>query len=96
VCTVWWSGSVSRVWCLYCVLVCQPVIDMYCLLCGGVAACDRYGACTQWWRGSVIGMLRVMCGGVAACHMCGACNCAGVAAGLRNFACTVWWFRSMS
>ena len=53
VCTVRWCGSVSYVWCVYCVVVWQRVIGMVCVLCGGVAACHRYGMCTVRWCGSV-------------------------------------------
>jgi len=49
-----------------CVVVCQRVISMVFVLCGGVPACYMYGACTQSWFGSVIGMVRVLCGGVSA------------------------------
>ena len=38
---------------MYCVVVWQRVIGMVCVLCGGVAACYRYGVCTVWWCGSV-------------------------------------------
>ena len=31
---------------MYCVVVWQRVIGMVCVLCGGVAACYRYGVCT--------------------------------------------------
>ena len=98
------------VWCVCCVVVWQRVIGLVCVICGygqrvigivcvlcsGVAACYRYGACTQCLCGIVIGMVRVMCGGVAACHMYGACTCGGVAAGHTYVACTVWWFGSVS
>jgi len=75
------------VWCVYFVEVLQRVIDMVCVLCGGVEACYGYGACTVWWSGSVIlvwsvycvgvwqrviCMVRVLCGGVASCHKYGA------------------------
>jgi len=36
------------------VVVWQRVIGMVCVLCGGVAACYRYGVCTVWWCGSVL------------------------------------------
>ena len=42
-------------------VVWQRVIGMVCVLCGGVAACDRYGVC-------------VVCGGVAACNRYGVCT----------------------
>jgi len=82
---------------VYCVVVWQRVIGMVCVLCGGVAACHRYGVFTVWWCGSVsyvwcvycvvvwqcvIGMVCVLCGGVAACHRYGVC--------------TVWWCGSVS
>ena len=82
---------------MYCVVVWQHVIGMVCVLCGGVAACHRYGVCTVWWCGSVlevwcvyrvvvwqhvIDMVRVLCSGVAACHRYGVC--------------TVWWCGTMS
>jgi len=65
------------------VVVWQRVVGMVRVLCGGVAACHKYGAFTVWLCGSVsyvwrvycvvlwmrvIGMVRVLCGGVAACH----------------------------
>jgi len=68
------------------VVVLQRVIGMVCVLCGGVAACYTYGACTVWWCGSVsyvccvycvvvwqrvIGTLHVLCGGVATCFIYG-------------------------
>ena len=43
------------VWFVYCVVMWQRAIGMVCVLCGGVAACHRNGACNLWWR--------------AACHM---------------------------
>ena len=47
------------------------------MLCGGVAACYRYGVyCVLVWQ-RVIGMVCVLCGGVAACHRYGVC--------------AVWW-----
>jgi hypothetical protein len=56
---------------------------MVCVLCGGVAACHRYGVCTVRWCGSrVIGMVYVLCSGVAACH--------------RYDVCIVQWCGSMS
>jgi len=51
-CSVRWCGSVSYVWCVYCVVVWQRVIGTVRVLCGGVVACHRYGACTVWWCGS--------------------------------------------
>jgi len=39
---------------VYCVVVWQHVIGMVCVLCGGVAACYRYGVCTVWWCGNVL------------------------------------------
>jgi len=45
VCTVWGCGSVSYVWCVYCVVVWQRAIVIVCVLCAGVAACLRNGAC---------------------------------------------------
>jgi len=71
------------------VVVWQRVICVVCVLCGGVAACYKYGVCTVWWCGSVsyvlyaycvvvwqrvIGMVCVMCIGVAACHRYGVCT----------------------
>jgi len=53
VCTVWWCGGMSQVWCVYCVVVWQHVIGMVCVLCGGVAACQKYLACAVWGGGSV-------------------------------------------
>jgi len=53
-CTVWWCGSVSFVWFVYCVIVWQRVIGMVLVLCGGVAACHRYGVCTVWWCVSLL------------------------------------------
>jgi len=59
---------------------------MVCVLCGGVAACYKYGACNVSWFGSVsyvwcvyrvvvwqrvTGMVCVLCGGVAACNWYG-------------------------
>ena len=45
------------------------------MLCGGVAACHRYGVCTVWWVWQrVIGLVCVLCGGVAACHRYGVCT----------------------
>ena len=31
---------------MYCAVVWQHVIGVVCVLCGGVAACHRYGVCT--------------------------------------------------
>ena len=45
---------------MYCAVVWQHVIGMVCVLCGGVAACYRYGI--------------VLCGGVVACHRYGMCT----------------------
>jgi len=53
-CTVLWCGSVSYVWCVYCVVVWQRVMCMVPVMCGCVAACHRYGVCTVWWCGSVL------------------------------------------
>ena len=70
-------------------VVWQRVNRMVCLLCGGVAACYRYGLCRVWWFGSVlytrcvyfvvvwqrvIGMVCVLCGVVAACYRYIVCN----------------------
>jgi len=70
-------------------VVWQHVIGMVCVLCGGVAACHRYGVCTVRWCGSmsqewcvycvvvwqhVIGMVCVLCDGVGACHRYGVCT----------------------
>ena len=38
---------------MYCAVVWQHVVGMVCVLCGGVAACYRYGMCTVRWCGSV-------------------------------------------
>jgi len=38
---------------VYCAVVWQHVVGMVCVLCGGVAACYRYGMCTVRWCGSV-------------------------------------------
>jgi len=38
---------------VYCVVVWQRVIGNVCVMCGGVAACYKYGVCTVWWCGSV-------------------------------------------
>jgi len=54
VCSVWLCGSVLYVWCVYCVVVWQRDIDMFCVLCVGVEACFVYGACTVWSIGSVL------------------------------------------
>ena len=32
VCTVWWCGGMSQVWCVYCVVVWQHVTGMVCVL----------------------------------------------------------------
>ena len=61
VCTVWWCGGMSQVWCVYCVVVWQHVTDMVCLLCGGVAVFHMYGICTLWKCGSVLYVLCVYC-----------------------------------
>jgi len=53
-CTVLCCGSVSYVWCVYCVVVWQRVIGMVRVMCGGVAACHRYGVCTVWCCGIVL------------------------------------------
>ena len=70
-------------------VVWQHVTGIVCALCGGVAACHRYGLCTVRWYGSishvwcvscavvwqrVIGMVCGPCGGVAACHRYGVCT----------------------
>ena len=34
---------------MYCVVEWQRVIDMLRVLCGGVAACYKFGACNVWW-----------------------------------------------
>jgi len=53
VCGVRWCGSLSYIWCVYCVVVWQHVIGMVCVLCGGVAACHRYCVCSVRWCGSM-------------------------------------------
>jgi len=80
---------VLYVWCVYCVVVCQHVIGKFCVFCGGVAVCYRYGICTVFWCGSVpydfcrycvvvwqlhIVMVYDLCGGVAACTRYGLCT----------------------
>ena len=82
---------------MYCMVVLQRVICMLRVMCGGVAACHKYGLWTLWCCGSVsfvwcvycviicprvICMFCFMCGGVAACHMYDVC--------------TVCWFGSVS
>ena len=59
---------------MYCVVVWQLVIGMFCVLCGGVSACHWYGVywVVVWQR--VIDMVCVLCGGVAACYMYGVCQ----------------------
>ena len=50
------------------------MIGMVCVLCGCVAACNRYGVyCSVVWQ-HVIGMVCVLCGGVAACDRYGVCT----------------------
>jgi len=39
---------------VYCVLLWKRVIGFVPVLCGGVAACYRYGVCTVWWCGGVL------------------------------------------
>ena len=39
---------------MYCAVVWQHVIGMVCVLCGGVAACHRYGVCTVRWGGTTL------------------------------------------
>jgi len=74
---------------VYCAVVWQRVIGMILVLCGGVAACYRYGMFTVRWCGSMSYvwnvycavvwqldkcMICVLCGGVAACYRCGMCT----------------------
>jgi hypothetical protein len=55
------------------------------MLCGGVAACHRYGMCV------LLAMLSaVLCGGVAACHRYGVCTVGCVECGVMR------WCGSMS
>ena len=42
-------------------MVWQHVTGMVCVLCGGVAACHRYGVCTVWWCGSMSHVWCVYC-----------------------------------
>jgi len=56
VCTVWLCGSMSYVWCVYCVLVLQRLIFIVCVLFGVLAAFNNYSV--------------YMFGGVAPCHIC--------------------------
>ena len=74
---------------MYCLGVWQRVIGRVRVLCGGVAACHRYGAfivcwccsvssvwcvyCVVVWQ-RVISMLPVLYGGVAAFHTFGGCT----------------------
>jgi len=51
--TVWWCGSMSYVWYVYCEVMWQHVVGLVCVLCGGVAECHSYGECTVWWCGSM-------------------------------------------
>jgi len=46
---------------VYCVVVWQHDIVILCVLCGGVAACYKYGVCTVWWCGSVLLVWCVYC-----------------------------------
>ena len=82
---------------MYCVVVWQRVICMVCVMCGGVAACHRYGLCTVWWCGCVLCVWCVYC--VEECQrVLGTffVLCGGVAESCRYVSCTVWWCGSVS